>query len=59
MKTAEYAKAMGFKSLKQCAGVLKKPTQTLHNWHRDSPELFEAAVIGAKVLFDRNKTENN
>jgi hypothetical protein len=50
MTASEQAKAAGLKSLAEVADMVRKPTQTLRNWHRDSPELFAVVVAGAVVI---------
>lgn len=47
LKPAEEAKIEGWDSLKDVAFAVKKPTQTLGNWHKNSPELFHAVLRGA------------
>lgn len=47
MTAAEQAKVAGLKSLAELAQMVRKPPQTLRNWHRDSPELFAVVVAGA------------
>jgi hypothetical protein len=42
---SELAKAYGAKNLKVVAGYYGKPPQTLINWHRDSPLLFQAVCM--------------
>lgn len=50
-KTAsDQCKAAGLKSLAEIAEMVRKPPQTLRNWHRDSPELFAVVVAGAVVI---------
>ena len=50
MTAAEQCKAAGLKSLAELAEMVRKPSQTLRNWHRDSPELFATVVAGAVVI---------
>ena len=50
MTASEQAKAAGLKSLAEIADMVRKPPQTLRNWHRDSPELFAVVVAGAVVI---------
>jgi hypothetical protein len=50
MSPAAQCKAAGLKSLAEVADMVRKPTQTLRNWHRDSPELFAVVVAGAVVI---------
>lgn len=47
MKTSEKAKLAGFKDLKALGEILNKTPQTLRNWDKNNPELFEAVLKGA------------
>ena len=49
MTASEQCKAAGLKSLAELAAMVRKPPQTLRNWHRDSPELFAVVVAGAVI----------
>ena len=48
--TSEQVKAAGLSSLRELAEMVRKPPQTLRNWHRDAPELFAVVVAGAVVI---------
>ena len=50
MTPSQQCKAAGLKSLAELAAMVRKPPQTLRNWHRDSPELFAVVVAGAVVI---------
>jgi len=50
MTPSEQCKAAGLKSLAELAEMVRKPPQTLRNWHRDAPELFAVVVAGAVVI---------
>jgi len=50
MTASEQCKAAGLKSLAEVAEMVRKPPQTLRNWHRDSPELFATVIAGAVAL---------
>lgn len=50
MTAAEQCKEAGLKSLAELAAMVRKPPQTLRNWHRDAPELFATVVAGAVVI---------
>jgi len=50
MTPSEQCKQAGLKSLTELAAMVRKPTQTLRNWHRDSPELFGIVIAGAVVI---------
>ena len=54
MTASEQAKEAGLKSLVELAEMVRKPPQTLRNWHRDSPELFAVVVAGAVVIKTAN-----
>ena len=50
MKTAsEKVKAKGLKSLKQMSEMVKRPVSTLHNWHREYPDLFNLLLLGCSM----------
>lgn len=50
MTAAKQCKQAGLKSLAELAEMVRKPPQTLRNWHRDAPELFAVVVAGAVVI---------
>lgn len=47
MKPSEKCKAAGLPGLAYLARRCKKSEQTLINWNRDQPELFDLLVRGA------------
>lgn len=47
MKPSEKAKAAGLKSLAELAGVSGESVQTLNNWYKKKPRLFELVLKGA------------
>lgn len=47
MKTSEKAKAAGLKNLNELSQMTGKPTQTLNNWDKNEPELFDIVLKGA------------
>jgi len=49
IKPSEQCKSAGLKSLAELASITGKPVQTLINWHREEPQLFEVVVWGAAV----------
>jgi len=53
MSPAEQAKAKGLKSLSQVSEITGVSLQTLSNWAKDKPKLFEVVLIGA-VHFTNN-----
>ena len=46
MTPSQQAKSLGCKSLAQVAAVTRQSPQTLINWHKNKPELFEAVCRG-------------
>ena len=46
MTTSEAAKAANLKSLKQVGELTGQSNQTLINWHKYKPELFEVVLLG-------------
>lgn len=50
MTPAQQVKAAGLKSLEQVSRLTGKPTETLRNWHRDNPALFDVVVRGCVAL---------
>ena len=57
MTASEQAKAQGLKSLAQVAELTGVSFQTLNNWHKNKPELFEILLIGCKgKICMQNKT---
>jgi len=46
MTASEQAKAQGLKSLAQVAELTGVSFQTLNNWHKNKPELFEIVLLG-------------
>ena len=50
MTPSQTAKHHGCKSLAEAARVTKQSEQTLFNWYKNKPELFEVVCIGAGQL---------
>lgn len=46
MTASEEAKKAGLKSLAEVSRLTKVSAQTLRNWHRDKPELFNVVLLG-------------
>lgn len=46
MTASEQAKAAGLKNLLQVQQITCQSAQTLINWHRDKPELFNIVILG-------------
>ena len=50
MSPSEQCKAAGLKSLAQLVAITGVSEQTLINWHRNKPRLFEVVIAGAVAL---------
>ena len=51
MKTpAQTAKAVGLHNLSQVSRQTGVSLQTLHNWHKNKPELFRIVLLGCVAL---------
>lgn len=50
MTASNKAKQLGLKSLAQAARLTGQSNQTLTNWHRNKPELFDIVIIGCAQL---------
>ena len=46
MTASKKAKELGLKSLTQVSELTGQSLQTLTNWFKDKPELFEVVLIG-------------
>lgn len=44
------AKSIGLKSLTQVSGMGGKPMQTLRNWNRENPFLFDIVLVGCRMV---------
>ena len=44
------AKLIGLKSLTQVSGMGGKPMQTLRNWNRENPFLFDIVLVGCRMV---------
>lgn len=49
MTPSQQAKAAGLRSLSEVVRLTGVSYQTLTNWHRDKPELFEVVLLGCSV----------
>jgi AcrR family transcriptional regulator len=49
MTPSEQAKAQGLRSLAEVVRLSGVSYQTLTNWHRDKPELFEVVLLGCEA----------
>jgi hypothetical protein len=47
MTPSEQCKKAGLKSLAELSQITDTSVQTLINWHRDKPALFDAVLIGS------------
>lgn len=58
MTASKQAKEAGLKSLLQVSQIVKKSPQTLDNWSKQSPELFEVVLLGcAQKIAKKNEEE--
>ncbi len=55
MKPSEECKEAGLKSLAELSDMTEVSVQTLNNWFKDKPALFDIVLVGAVV----KKVENN
>ena len=53
MTASQQAKAAGLKSLAQVSELTGVSFQTLNNWAKHKPQLFEAVLLGCLALTDR------
>jgi len=49
MTPSKQAKSVGLKSLTQVSNLTGVSLNTLTNWHRDKPALFEVVLLGVKA----------
>tara|TARA_R100000951_G_scaffold55160_1_gene46333 strand:+ start:2048 stop:2251 length:204 start_codon:yes stop_codon:yes gene_type:complete len=49
IKPSEQCKAAGLKGLKHLAEIVQESEQTLNNWSKNRPDLFEVIILGAVV----------
>ena len=47
MKPSEKCKEAGLSSLEQLAEITEVSVQTLNNWHKNKPKLFNVVLLGA------------
>ena len=55
MKPSERAKALGLKSLAQVSELTGQSVQTLSNWAKNKPELFEVVLLGCAAKLSRQE----
>ena len=48
MTASQQAKASGLKSLAQVSEITGISFQTLNNWHKNRPDLYEVIILGCK-----------
>ena len=49
MTASQQAKAAGLKSLAEVSRITGQSIETLNNWSRNKPDLFEVVLLGAKA----------
>ncbi len=49
MKPSEKCKAAGLKSLNEISQLSGESVQTLNNWHKNKPRVFELVLRGAAM----------
>jgi len=54
MTPSEQCKVAGLKSLIELSKISSVSVQTLINWHRDKPTLFDVLLVGAKTSKEIN-----
>lgn len=47
MKPSEKCKSAGLKSLAELSEISGESVQTLNNWHKNKPRLFDLVLMGA------------
>lgn len=50
MTPSQQAKAAGLKSLSEVSELTHTSPQTLANWHKNKPELFNVVLIGCRNI---------
>lgn len=50
---SQQAKSIGLDSLKQVSRLSNVSEQTLINWHKNKPELFEIVLLGCAAAKER------
>lgn len=59
MTPSEKAKSFGCNSLAQVSKITKQSPQTLINWSRDKPELFDVVCRGVGIMTDYGQLNLN
>lgn len=52
MKPHEQCKKAGLKNLAELSEIINVSIQTLINWSKNKVKLFQAVILGAKILKD-------
>ncbi len=55
MTPSEQCKAAGLKSLVELSRITGESQQTLINWHKKKPRLFQVVIAGALSLIDNQR----
>jgi hypothetical protein len=50
MTPSQQAKAHGYKTLSELASIVGVDRQTLDNWAKNKPKLFQAVLLGARLI---------
>lgn len=50
MTASARAKQIGLKNLTQVSDMSGKPMQTLRNWDRENPYLFDIVIVGCRMV---------
>jgi hypothetical protein len=58
MTPSQQAKAEGLTGLSAVSKLTGVSLQTLHNWHKDKPELFRVVIAGCKAKLQENNMIN-
>lgn len=54
MTPSQQCKEAGLKSLDQVSKLTGVSVQTLINWHKSKPDLFDVVVLGCRMRLDIN-----
>lgn len=59
MKPSERAKMAGLAGLEELSKITEQSVQTLNNWHKNKPKLFEVVVLGAVQVKRKSFSKRN
>lgn len=59
MTPSQQCKEAGLKSLDQVSKLTGVSVQTLINWHKSKPDLFDVVVLGCRMKLDINKGDDH